>query len=122
GRCGDGVGAGALTTAVLIYFQDYLLMPNGRILRVRLDLTYALSASLGLQDLSVYGTAAGFSGRAYPGDSFTADAAGEYSLTRNWVLALDGVYQHNDNTRVRGSVPSAGAAGVRDSRADSGAG
>ena len=122
GRASDGFGAGAYTTAVSIYSQDYLWMPNGRILRVRLDLTYALSASLGLQDLSVYGTAAGFSGRAYPGDSFTADAAGEYSLTRNWVLALDVVYQHNDNTRVRGSVPSAGAAGVSDFRADSGAG
>jgi len=57
-------------------------MPNGRILRVRLDLTYALSASAGVHDVSVYGTSSGFRGRAYPGDSFTADAAGEYSVTR----------------------------------------
>ena len=122
GRASDGFGAGAYTTALSIYSQDYLWMPNGRILRVRLDLTYALSASVGLEDMSVYGTAAGFRGRAYPGDSFTADAAGEYSVTRNWVLALDVVYQHNDNTRVRGSVPSAGAAGGSDFRADSGSG
>ena len=122
GRASDGFGAGAYTSALSIYSQDYLWMPNGRILRVRLDLTYALSASVGLEDMSVYGTAAGFRGRAYPGDSFTADAAGEYSVTRNWVLALDVVYQHNDNTRVRGSVPSAGAAGGSDFRADSGSG
>ena len=122
GRASDGFGAGAYATALSIYSQDYLWMPNGRILRVRLDLTYALSASVGLEDMSVYGTAAGFRGRAYPGDSFTADAAGEYSVTRNWVLALDVVYQHNDNTRVRGSVPSAGAAGGSDFRADSGSG
>ena len=122
GRASDGFGAGAYATALSIYSQDYLWMPNGRILRVRLDLTYALSASVGLEDMSVYGTAAGFRGRAYPGDSFTADAAGEYSVTRNWVLALDVVYQHNDNTRVRGSVPSAGAAGGSDVQADSGSG
>jgi hypothetical protein len=108
-RSSDGFGAGAYTTGFSIYSQDYLWMPNGRILRVRLDLTYALSSSVNLQDASVYGTPDGFRGRADPGDSFTADAAAEYSLTRNWVLALDVVYQHNDSTRVSGSVPGAAA-------------
>ena len=122
GRASDGFGAGAYTTGLSIYSQDYLWMPNGRILRVRLDLTYALSASAGVHDVSVYGTSSGFRGRAYPGDSFTADAAGEYSVTRNWVLALDVVYQHNDNTRVSGTLPSSVAAGLSDFRADSGSG
>jgi len=105
GRSSDGFGAGAYTTAVSLYFQDYLWMPNGRILRVRLDLTYALASSVELHDLSVYGTPNGFRGRASPGDAFTADAAGEYSVTRNWVVALDLVYQHQANTRVRGTLP-----------------
>jgi len=117
-RSSDGVGAGAYTSGFSIYTQDYLWMPNGRILRVRLDLTYALSSSVSVQDASVYGTADGFRGRAYPGDSFTADAAAEYSLTRSWVLALDVVYQHNDSTRVSGIVPGGGSP----SRSDSGSG
>ena len=44
----------------------------------------------------------------------TADLAFEYSATRNWVLALDLLYRHSDNTRVTGhSVldPAAPAAG-----------
>jgi hypothetical protein len=82
-------------------------MPNGRILRGRLDLTYGFSSSVSVHDQSVYGTANGFSGRAWPGDSFTADAAAEYSLTRHWVLALDVVYQHNDSTRVAGTMSPA---------------
>jgi hypothetical protein len=88
-------------------------MPNGRILRVRLDLTYSLSSSVGLHDASVYGTPVGFSGRAYPGNSFTADAAAEYSVTRNWVLALDVVYQHEGDTLVRGQLapPAGGSRG-----------
>ena len=112
-RLSDGLGAGAYTTSLAVYSQDYFWMPNGRILRVRLDLTYALSSSVSVRDLSVYGTPDGFSGHAQPGDSFTADAAAEYSLTRNWVLALDVVYQHNDSTLVSGSVSRAGAAGFQ---------
>lgn len=106
-RASDGLGEGAYTTAASLYSQDYLWMPNGRILRVRLDVTWAWSASVGLEDASVYGTGSGFRGRAYPGDSFTAIAAGEYSLTRNWVLAMDLVYEHNDSTRVAGVEPAA---------------
>src|SRR2546429_9235647 len=89
GRASDGFGAGAYTTALSVYSQDYLWMPNGRILRVRLDLTYALSSSVGLHDASVYGTPVGFSGRAYPGNSFPRDRAAAASVPRNWALGLD---------------------------------
>lgn len=110
-RASDGVGAGAYTTSLNLYVQDYFWMPNGRILRGRLDLTYGFSSSVSVHDASVYGTANGFSGRASPGDSFTADVAAEYSLTRHWVLAFDVVYQHNDSTRVTGTVTPAPLAG-----------
>jgi len=104
-RASDGLGAGAYTTTLGVYSQDYFWMPNGRILRARLDVTYAFSSSTSVHDQSVYGTPYGFSGHAYPGDVFTVDAAGEYSVTRNWVLALDVIYEHADSTRVSGSVP-----------------
>src|SRR6185295_9049482 len=51
---------------------------------------------------SVYGTETGFSGRAKPGRALSADASWEYSLTRNWVLALDAIYRHKGTTRVAG--------------------
>jgi len=105
----DGFGAGAWTTSLSWYSQDYLWLPNGRILRVRLDLTYAVSSSASVADVSVYGTSAGFRGRAHPGDSFTVDAAAEYSLTRRWVLATDFVYVNAASTGLTGSDPAAGA-------------
>lgn len=111
----DGFGAGAYTTSLALYSQQYFWMPNGRILRARLNLTYAVSSSVDVRDQSVYGTPDGFSGRAYPGNSFNADAAAEYSLTRNWVLALDVVYQHNGSTRVSGTVVGAGPPGFQSS-------
>ena len=45
-------------------------------------------------------------GHAKPGASTFVDAAWEYSLTRNWVLALDATYRHTANTRVTGNDPS----------------
>ena len=118
-RSSDGFGAGAYSSALALYSQHYFWMPNGRIVRARFDVTYAISSSAGVRDRSVYGTPAGFSGRAYPGDSFTADAAAEYSLTRNWVLALDVVYQHNDSTRVSGTVAGAAVAAFQSSSGSS---
>jgi hypothetical protein len=102
-----GFGAGSYTTALAVYSQDYFWAPNGRIVRTRLDLTYSVSSTVSLRNQSVYGTAPGFQGEAHPGDSFTADLAAEYSLTRNWVLALDLIYQHGADTRVTGSQSSA---------------
>lgn len=115
----DGFGAGVYATSVSWYSQDYLWLPNGRILRVRLDLTYAVSSSASLKDQSAYGTATGFRGRAYPGDSFTADAAAEYSMTRNWVLATDLVWVHNSSTRLTGTEPGAGGSSAVDTQSGS---
>ena len=101
-RPSDGFGSGAYTTTLALYSQTYFWLPNGRILRMRLDLSEAFSNNVHVEDVSVYGTGAGFRGHAKPGNSFFADAAWEYSLTRSWVLALDVTYGHNGNTRVTG--------------------
>jgi hypothetical protein len=100
---GDGFGAGAYTTTLSLYSQQYFWLSTGRILRMRLDLSYSLSSAVALQGVSVYGTGTGFSGHAHPGDSLTVDASSEYSLTRNWVLAFDVVYEHDASTTVTGS-------------------
>jgi hypothetical protein len=98
----DGLGSGAYTTTLALYTQTYLWLPNGRILRMRFDASQAFSNHVNVEDVSVYGTEAGFRGHAKPGNSFLADSSWEYSLTRKWVLALDVTYRHNWNTRVTG--------------------
>jgi hypothetical protein len=98
----DGVGGGAASTTLALFSQYYFWAPSGRILRSRLNFAYTLSDDTPVNDVSVYGTEAGFSGRARPGDSWSVTLAGEYSVTRNWVLALDLLYQHNDRTNLSG--------------------
>src|SRR5579863_2534028 len=101
-RLSNGFGGGAYTTTLAFYSQTYFWLPNGRILRMRFNVSQALSSTVNVKDVSVYGTAAGFRGNAKPGDSFLVDPSWEYSLTRSWVLALDATYRHNWNTRVTG--------------------
>jgi hypothetical protein len=105
-RPSNGLGAGAYTTTLALNSQTYFWMPNGRILRMRLNATQSLSTYANVAGVSVFGTSPGFQGHAKPGPSTFVDAAWEYSLTRNWVLALDATYRHTNNTRITGSDPA----------------
>lgn len=102
GQSDGALGSGAYSTTVSLYSQTYFWMPNGRILRTRLDLSYQVSRWAQVHGTSVYGTYAGFDGRAHPGPSFVGDLAFEYSITQQWVLATDFWWEHDGNTRVAG--------------------
>jgi hypothetical protein len=101
-RPSDGLGSGAYSTTLALYSQTYFWLANRRILRVRFNVSQALSNHVNIEDVSVYGTEEGFRGVARPGRSFLVDASWEYSLTRSWVLALDATYRHQGNTQVNG--------------------
>jgi hypothetical protein len=102
----DALGAGAYTSTLSVYSQYFFWVPNGRILRTRLNLSFSRSSDVTVRDRSVYVTPVGFRGTAQPGDSVVADSAWEYSITRKWVVAFDLVYQHDGSTTVTGSAPS----------------
>ena len=102
-RPNDGFGSGAYATTLGVNSQTYFWTPNGRILRTRLNLAYTQSAEAKVRGMSVYGTPAGFSGRARPGDSFNVDLAFEYSITRQWVAAIDLAYQRDASAHAFGT-------------------
>jgi len=101
-RPSDGFGSGAYTTALAFYSQTYFWLPNRRILRMRFNVSPAVSSNVRLRDVSVYGTGTGFRGQAMPGSSVFVNSSWEYSLTRRWVLALDATYRRQGNTPVNG--------------------
>lgn len=111
-RPADGLGSGAHVTTLQVNTQTYFWLANGRILRMRFDVSQAFSSHANVADVSVYGTGPGFRGMARPGSSFFADLAGEYSLTRSWVLALDLTYSHSRTTSVIGYVQGPGSSGL----------
>ena len=101
-RPANGMGGGAYATTVGVNMQSYFWMPNGRILRARLNATTTLAGRAQVEGVSIYGTGEHFRGHARAGDNVYVGAALEYSLTTRWVLALDLTYSHNGNSWVRG--------------------
>lgn len=102
GHASDGFGTGVRTTMLSLFSQTYVWLPNGRILRARLNLSQSFSTTAKVSGVSVYGTGAGFAGRAHPGAVSNADLGLEYSLTRCWALALDAATRYQNRTWVRG--------------------
>jgi hypothetical protein len=107
-RPSDGLGTGSYATTLALNSQTYFWLLNGRILRMRFNVAETIPSGVDVKDVSVYGTTTGFRGHAEPGRYLLIDAAWEYSVTRQWVLALDGIYQHNGNTIVRGTQSGSG--------------
>lgn len=101
-RPSDGMGSGAYTTTLALYTQTFFWLPNGRILRMRFNVSQEFSGNVDVREVSVYGTSTGFRGHARPGNSLFVDASWEYSVTRKWVLAVDATYRHEGNNRVTG--------------------
>ncbi|MGN8159335.1 transporter [Salinisphaera sp. RV14] len=105
----NGLGSGLLTSTLGLFTQDYFWMPNGRILRSRLDLTYTIpDDNASVNGVSVYGTGRGFNGTVDAGNTFSADLAFEYSMTRHWAPAVDVIYSHSGGDSVRGVQASNG--------------
>lgn len=105
-RTSDAMGGGAYSTMLGFYSQYFFWLPNGRILRTRFNVQETFVDNADVADVSVYGTEQGFRGRAKPGNSFLAIVAGEYSLTQNWVLAMDVQYQHDSRGSLAGTTQS----------------
>jgi len=119
-RPSDGFGAGTYTTILSVYSQTFFWLPNGRAVRTRLNLSYALASGVGLRDASVYGTSYGFLGHARPSSAMYGDLAFEYSLSRNWVAAIDFWLEQDGNVRVEGAYPSTAAGRLTPSVMNSG--
>jgi hypothetical protein len=101
-RPADGFGAGLYATTLSLYSQSYYWMPGGRVLRARFNFAYTLAARAPVSGASVYGTGEDFSGHARVGATAVADLAFEYSLTRNWVAAMDFWLEQDDNIHLSG--------------------
>ena len=107
-RAADGMGSGAWANTLGLNAQSYYWLPNGRILRARLNATWTFAGHADLDDTSSYGTGPSFHGRAMPGGAFYLGLSAEYSLTRRWALALDLTYSRGAPTRLVGQDEAPG--------------
>jgi hypothetical protein len=98
----EGHGSGSFAPEVGVNVQQYFLLGNGRLLRARFNLLKNFPLRHDVSGRSVFGTDAGFRGRAKPGSKTSVIAGVEYSVTREWVLAFDVERDQWDRTEVAG--------------------
>jgi len=102
----EGHGSGSFATEIGINVQHYFLLKNGRLLRARINVLKSFPHGAHVSDRSVYGTDVGFSGHVKPGSKTTLIGAVEYSLTREWVLAIDVIHESTARTKLEGNYPT----------------
>jgi hypothetical protein len=101
----DSTGSGSWLPTVGLAFSKLLHLGNGiHFLDARLFFNYEIGTPAYVKGLSSYGGGKGTRGKVFPGNTFTIDAAIECNLTQEWVIALDGVYVHNNKTRFSGKT------------------
>jgi len=102
GTLKNGHGSGAFAPEVGINVQQYFLLKNGRLLRARINVLHDFPLRTKVAGRSVYGTANGFRGHARPGAKTSLILGAEYSVSKEWVLALDIERDQWGKTKVNG--------------------
>ena len=98
----QGHGSGSFAPEIGINIQQYFLLPNGRLLRGRINVLQQFPLRHEVSGRSVFGTGPEFRGHARPGSKTTLIAGAEYSLTKEWVLAFDVEADFWGRTKVDG--------------------
>lgn len=96
-------GNGANVDTLSLRAQQMVWLPHGRPLRIRAALNYSLPPSgVNVNGYSAYGTPKDFHGIARLGQGFGAVIGTEYSISAQWVLAMDLAYDRTGPSQLRG--------------------
>jgi hypothetical protein len=100
----SGFGSGAYTLKEGLLFQSLFDTWGHHPMRLRFyGAAYESAANVSVQDISVYGTNAGFHGQVAPGFSSTVGLGAGYGLDQRWVLALDLVQNYAAGFHLSGT-------------------
>ena len=113
GKLGTDIsGAGSWSTAPALVLYKVVHFGGVHYMSITGSLQYAYFAPVYVKGLNAYGGGRGTRGKVYPGNTTQAILSFEYTLTKNWALALDNVYTHEDRDRFRGKQGSGGPVGL----------
>jgi hypothetical protein len=105
-----GTGGGSFATTLGLAAQKMVWLNDDHVFRYRLNASYGFYSPVTIQGFNSYGGGFGTNGRVEPGSVTTLVVAGEYTLTRHVVLALDVSFQFAGATRFSGT-PGIGVGG-----------
>lgn len=99
----DATGLGSYQTGVALNFQHLVTLKN-HYFRSRLSLNYLAPSRVSIHGLSSFGGTTQTRGSIDPGDLFTADVAGEFTLNQNWVAVMEAYYATRAATHFNGFI------------------
>lgn len=99
----DSGGGGSFKSVVQLVIARLFKISKIHFLSSRLAFTSTLPTPVHLEGFNSYGGGFGTDGTVYPAKDLTVDLGLEYSLTRNWALALDVIGYWKGNDRFSGS-------------------
>jgi hypothetical protein len=109
----NALGNGANVDTFSLMAQQYVWMPNGRPLRLRAVASYGLpSSGVDVKGANAYasGVPQDFRGSARLGNSFGISTSAEYSISPQWVLAMDLAYNRTGSSVMKGGFGSGDSA------------
>lgn len=98
----DSTGIGAYQTELNLNFQRLNQLSEMHYLRTRLSLGYAYAGKVKIHGITPYGSGLDADGRLLPGELYTVDLAGEFTLTQKWVAVMEGYFSSRGATRFGG--------------------
>lgn len=98
----DSTGVGGYQTGFSFDFQNLQQVTEVHYLRSRLSLSYVATSKVLTHGESGIGTGLLADGVASPGDVWSIDLAGEYTLTQNWVVVMEGFASRQTKSTFKG--------------------
>lgn len=99
----NAMGNGANVDTFSALLQHYVWLPNGRPMRFRATVSYGLPPSgVDVRGASAYGTPQDFRGSVRLGSSLGISTSVEYSISPQWVLAMDLAYNRDAPSQLHG--------------------
>lgn len=95
-------GFGSFITDLSLVFYKVFPIKNHHFLSTTFTLEYAIPFSTHVSGFNAFGGSEDTFGRVVPGNIFITTVSFEYSLSQNWVLALDSMYIHTNRDHFSG--------------------
>lgn len=100
----DLIGAGSYTTTIGLTVSNLHHFQGDNYLQTRLNCVFGVPAPFEVSGINVFGGDPTTNGKVFPGVFGIMTFGAEYSLTKNWVLALDLVGQIYGRDRFKGET------------------
>lgn len=96
-------GKGSYQTTFSMAFQYLSHISELQYLQSRLTLNYTLAAPTRINGFGTYGGNSTTQGRVNPGNNFSIDLSGEFSLNQNWVAVMEAYYFRGNKSSFVGN-------------------